>query len=495
MILETLLIDDDPEVGKTLNLLNSGRWIRHFEQAFNDKQGLNFLEKCKFDLIVVDMFLEGAGATGLDLLPKIKKLQPTALVVMLTSHRDQSTAVLSRYSGAQDYIIKTPMNMNLVLSSLEKLIAGTVRQNEMALEARKIADKLGYPFASQQMEQVLVTALMAHSSPKVDVLIRGETGVGKETIAEIVGRRRNKFPFIVVNCANLNANLAESELFGHEKGSYTGAATTRKGQLQLANGGDIFIDEVDSLPLETQAKLLRALENREIKRLGSNEIIKLNLRVIAATNADLNELVSQGKMRADFLARLRGLEINIPPLRDRPDDIGPIVKKVLDSNYPEISIDPLCLEALSAYHWPENVRELKKRINAMATIATMDGTKKIGFSHLPEDLIAELVATVRSRRAEINDYPSKNEEKSQMAMMEIGAASNKSESDYFIIPSTANLAEAKRIFERDFIKNRIQSGVANQKQLADKLRIPKSTLSRLMGEHGLSIFEKNDPSE
>lgn len=383
MSLETLLIDDDPEVGKTLNILNSGKWIRNFEQAYTWKQGIDNLVKKKYDLVVVDMFLEEGGSTGLDLLPQIIKLQPSALLVMLTSHRDQASAVLSRYSGAMDYIIKDPTNMHSVLSSLEKLILGTVRQSEMVLEARKIADKLGYAFASQQMEQVLITALMAHSTPKVDVLIRGETGVGKETIAEIVGRRKNKFPFIVVNCANLNANLAESELFGHEKGSYTGAATTRKGQLQLANGGDIFLDEVDSLPLETQAKLLRALENREIKRLGSNEVIKLNLRVIAATNADLNDLVSQGKMRADFLARLRGLEINIPPLRERPDDIEPIVKKILDSNYPEITIDSLCLEALSAYNWPENVRELKKRINAMAAIATLDGTKKSGLVIYP----------------------------------------------------------------------------------------------------------------
>jgi DNA-binding NtrC family response regulator len=492
MNLETLLIDDDPEVGKTLNLLNSGKWIRSFEQAFNCKQGIDNLGKRKYDLVVVDMFLEGGGPTGLDLLPQIRKLQPTALVVMLTSHRDQESAVLSRFSGALDYIIKDPVNMQFVLASLEKLIIGTVRQSEMALEARKIANKLGYPFASQQMEQVLITALMAHSSPKVDVLIRGETGVGKETIAEIVGRRRNKFPFIVVNCANLNDNLAESELFGHEKGSYTGAATTRKGQLQLANGGDIFLDEVDSLPLETQAKLLRALENREIKRLGSNEVIKLNLRVIAATNADLTELVSQGKMRADFLARLRGLEINIPPLRERSDDIEPIVRKILESNYPEITIDDLCLEALSAYNWPENVRELKKRINTMAAIATIDGSKKIGFSHLPEELIANLVASVRLKNKKSNVFSEQNVVQAKTETVKFETESNRQDTDFFIIPANANLAEAKRIFERDFIKNRIQSGVTNQKQLADKLQIPKSTLSRLMAEHRLSIVDALD---
>jgi two-component system NtrC family response regulator len=309
------------------------------------------------------------GHDGIEVLKRCKMINESTVVLMMTAYGTIESAVEAMQAGTYDYILK-PFN----LEELEMKV-------DRALQHRKLLARLeAFDRAtlipkfenivgdSAQMKEIFGTIQkVAHSN--ATVLVLGETGVGKELIAEALHRNSNRTdqPFVKMNCAALHENLLESELFGHERGAFTGADRQRIGRFELANGGTLFLDEIGNMSPSTQAKLLRVLQEREFERLGGSRTIKVDVRVIAATNRDLGDAIAKGEFREDLFYRLNVVSLLIPPLRERREDIVPLAKHFIDEAAAEIKkevrgIDPGAIRELNRHVWPGNIRELK---NAM----------------------------------------------------------------------------------------------------------------------------------
>ena len=364
--------------------------------ASSGRDALRLIEEQSFDIVVTDLIMDEVG--GLDVLAKAKSELPDSEVVILTGHSTVKTAVTAMQAGATTYLTK-PLDINELRTVADKVSQSQRLARSNVDLQRQLNEKFGFEgvIGNSPAMHAVVARLRQIAPTSATVLITGESGTGKELVAKALHNnspRRSK-PFVPLNCAALSENILESELFGHVKGAFTGADRERKGWFEHANGGTLFLDEVGEIPLSTQVKLLRALESGEIVRVGTNEPIKVNVRLVSATNRDLNEAIEKGQFRQDLFHRLKVVSVKLPALRSRREDIPLLIdfflKEFSASHGKAItSITPATRKALAAYPWPGNVRELKNAIESMVVV-DYDGI--LDVDDLTEDI--QIVAPVR----------------------------------------------------------------------------------------------------
>jgi two-component system response regulator HydG len=381
-----LVVDDEPSQRKMLkaNLSLDGY------QVFEAEDGTHAIARVSeefFDLILMDNRM--SRMDGIEALKEIKKISPLIPVIIITAHASVETAVEALQSGAHNYLIK-PLDIDELRIKVQQTLEFWRLKEENILQRRRIEnlfDASRIVGRSQRMKDVLERVNMVAPSP-TSVLILGESGTGKELIANAIhqGSPRSDRRFIKVNCAALPETLLESELFGHEKGAFTGAIGRRPGRFELADGGSIFLDEIAEMTPATQAKLLRVLQEREFEPVGSTRTVKVDIRIIAATNRNPEEEVKRGAFREDLFYRLNVVPIELPPLRERREDILLLIEHFLQiynerNNRNLQGFHPRALDALMRYTWPGNIRELENLVER-AVILTRDDY--VPFSELPE---------------------------------------------------------------------------------------------------------------
>ncbi|MBW6479757.1 MAG: sigma-54 dependent transcriptional regulator [Bacteroidales bacterium] len=339
------------------------------------------------DLLITDIRMPGID--GLELLEKVKQISPETIVVVMTAYSSVDTAIKALKLGAYDYLSK-PFRNEEILHLTERVAElRDIKQDNKRLQTQ-VSEKFDFSSFAGESESInkifdLIKSV-AHSN--ASVLITGETGTGKEMLANIIhynSNRSNK-PFVKVSCAILAREVFESELFGHEKGAFTGAEKSRKGRFEMADKGTIYLDDIDDVPLELQVKLLRVLQEQEVEPVGTSQAVKVDVRVVASTKFDLKKLIDQGKFRDDLFYRLNVIPIHIPPLRERKDDIRVLVKRFLHefSQGKPLQMNPDALIILENYKWPGNVRELR---NLMERLVLTTTGNQITVADIPAEFI------------------------------------------------------------------------------------------------------------
>lgn len=369
-----LLVIDDEEAQLASLKTFLGKRNYNVYTAAAGEEGYNIARENQIDIILTDYKM--GGWSGLDVVKNIKKLNPMIDIVVMTAYGDVETAVLLMKEGAYDYLIK-PINLDELETILNKIKEKQHLVSENALLKTALNEKFRFDTIiarSLEMEKVINTAGRVAQS-KSTVLILGESGSGKEVIAKAIhyASPRKEKSFITVNVASLSENLIESELFGHEKGSFTGAVNRRIGRFEEADGGTLFIDEVGDIPVTAQVKLLRAIQFGEVQRLGGNQTIQTDVRIIAATHKNLEKMIEEGTFRQDLFYRLNVVQIVVPPLRSRKDDISLLaesfIKKLNSAGETKVNgISKEALDILIKYDFPGNVRELENVIERAAVL-------------------------------------------------------------------------------------------------------------------------------
>ena len=369
-----LVVDDEKNILSTIRTtLRSG----DYEVLATDSphEGLDLYEKHHIDLAILDILMPGLD--GLAMLEIIKRKRPDSTVIMMSGHGTISTAVQATKLGAYDFLEK-PLSREKLLLTVERAIEFKRLESENIALRSQIAEKYDMVGQSRAMKELYRQIETVGPTPG-RVLIRGENGTGKELVARALhsASARSGKPFVRVNCAAIPHDLIESELFGHEKGAFTGATAMRRGKFELADRGAIFLDEIGDMHLDTQAKVLRVLQEGEIQRVGGDAIITVNVRVIAATNKDLEKEIRANRFREDLYFRLNVIPFRVPPLRDRRDDIPQLAEYFLhefagEYGRPPKELDDGARDALRNYNWPGNVRELKNIIERAFIICPDD---------------------------------------------------------------------------------------------------------------------------
>ena len=380
-----LIVDDEESVRDSLYnwFIEDGYRV---ETAENAQKALHLLESDRFDIILADIKMPGMD--GLEMLRRIKSIKPDSIIIVMTAFATVDTAVKALKDGAFDYVTKPfdPDDLTHLIRNATKQISlenenETLKKKVITLE--NIEDLIGESDAMKKLLREVESVAQTNSS----VIITGESGTGKELVARAIHANspRRFFPFVSVHCGALTESLLESELFGHEKGAFTGAMYNRKGRFEMADSGSIFLDEIATISAKMQVELLRVLESKTFIRVGGNKDISSDFRVICATNKDLKSMVEQGTFREDLYYRLNVVNIQIPPLRDRIADIPLLVdyfikKYCMSMNKPPASIDPTALKRLQEFNYPGNIRELENMIERAIVIG--DG-KRISLKDLP----------------------------------------------------------------------------------------------------------------
>ena len=386
-----LIVEDDRTTRESLKKALSDTYIIH--GASNGLEALDIINKGEdIDMILTDMTMPGMD--GMELLEKIRSVDNDAIVVMITGHSSIESAVEAMRRGAYDYITK-PLDLNkLEIIIKNALEVKRLRANNILLrqKVKERYDSTTIVGSSPKIKGIM-DIINRVSSTKVTVLIQGESGTGKELIANVLHYNSPvaEGPFIKVNCSALAESVLESELFGHEKGAFTGAIYTKKGWFELADEGTLFLDEIGDLPLTTQVKLLRFLQESTFERVGGTKTIKVDVRIISATNKNLEALIKDGKFRDDLFYRLRVITIDVPPLREREEDIPLIVdyhlKRFARIHNKDIKgITPEVMEIIKSYEWHGNIRELMNSIESAVVMARKD---HVDVDSLPAYLFAQ----------------------------------------------------------------------------------------------------------
>ena len=363
MIPSVLIVDDEKHTRE--GLLQALEEAYDVSVAGSADEAFNLLEAHEFDVIVTDLRMP--GKSGLKVIDKALTLPNRPVVIMMTAYGNIDAAVEAMKRGAADFLTK-PVN----LEKLEILIQRALKSRTLEVEVGQLHARLDEKFRfegivghSSRLNDVIERVKLVAPS-RATVLIEGETGTGKELIAQAIHQAspRSRAPFLAVHCAALPATLLESELFGHERGAFTGAMERRVGRFESADGGTIFLDEIGEVSPSTQVKLLRFLETRAVERIGSQKPVQLDVRLVAATNRNLEQMVQQGTFREDLFFRLNVVRITMPPLRDRTDDIPLLLEHFIaefskENAVPPLSVEPGALRYLTAYPWPGNIRELR----------------------------------------------------------------------------------------------------------------------------------------
>ncbi len=410
-----LIIDDDKPTLEAMSdaLESQGYFV---VSKTSGKSALKELQERRFDIVLTDWKMPDMD--GIEILKAVKNIDPYTQVILITAYGSIDNAVEAMKLGAVDYITKPVKNLaelrNKVRNAIENQIQSLKQQNAVLQSQNEILLNQNLLLQQQINENYGFSNIIGRSKPmqnifnqlrliaptNANVLIYGETGTGKELIARAIhsnSLRKDK-PFIPINCAALSSDLLESELFGHEKGAFTGAIKRRQGAFELANGGTLLLDEVSEMSLEIQAKFLRVVENQQFMRLGGETNVSVDVRIIAATNKNLEQEVEAGRFRRDLFYRLRVVTINIPPLRERKEDIpflvDAFIKELSDKNGKNVtSIDREALNKLMNYDWPGNIRELKNCIESMIVIA-QSSTLKV--EDLPENIRNTTISDIQS---------------------------------------------------------------------------------------------------
>jgi two-component system nitrogen regulation response regulator NtrX len=439
-----LIIDDEEGIRDSLTGIIVDEGYR-CEAVDSGEAGLAFIDNEIPDLIFLDVWLPGID--GLETLVKLRAKVPELAVIMISGHGTIETAVKATTAGAYDFIEK-PLSLERIVHSAKLAL----EQGTLVKENRQLRDTLSQKWIligeSSPMKQIRSQIeMVARSNSRV--LVTGDSGTGKEIVAHQIhelSERRNG-PFVGVNCAAIPHELIESELFGHEKGSFTGAFEQKKGKFELANKGTLFLDEIGDMSYLTQAKLLRVLESQEIQRVGGSKSISVDTRVIAATNQNIQELIRDGKFREDLYFRLNVIPVFLPPLRDRKEDIPSLVKYFLEQlaveyGQPSKQLNNKALDRLMEHSWPGNIRELKNLIERLVIMS-------------PDNEITSASISLQGQA------PC---------------------SAYFDIKA---LREAREAFEKDFIARKLSENDWNISRTADALEIERSNLHRKIKSLGI----------
>ncbi|NLF40179.1 sigma-54-dependent Fis family transcriptional regulator [bacterium] len=463
-----LLVVDD-EQSQRDSLTSFLRQIGHTaDGADSGEQCLKMLARQGYDVVLTDYRMP--GMTGLDVIREVRKAHPMVDVILITAFGDIDTAVQAMKEGAHDFLNK-PIDIN----QLEVLLQHIAEHRKIVDENRQLRETLrkasftGIISASTEMENVLNLASRVANSAS-NVLIRGETGVGKELVARaihIASPRRDK-PFVAVNCSALNEHLLESELFGHEKGAFTGALYSRAGRFEVANGGTLFLDEIGDLPPGVQVKLLRAIQERTVERVGSSQTVPVDVRLITATHRDLEALMAAGQFRDDLYYRLNVVTIWVPPLRERRQDI-PVLANVFLAKYARENqrvikgFTPEAMEFIVRYAYPGNVRELE---NAVERAVLLTRTEYLLPHDLPE--------TIRSSMPGAAEY----------------------EGDKITLPLEASLPDTVEQLEKAMLLSALKKCDGNQTQAARMLGISEKSVRDRLKKWGVaSARQENGDGE
>ena len=414
--------------------------------AENGEKGLECVNKGDIDLVITDLRMP--GISGEEVLQKITSEIPGLPVIVLTGHGSIDSAVSAMHSGAYDFLTK-PLN----LEHLSLVVKRALKNRELQIQNKQLQEEISKskPFESiigkSAEMQKIYQMIQKVAGSKASVLITGESGVGKELVAHAIHNlspRKNN-PLVIVNCSALSESLLESELFGHEKGAFTGAMARKRGRFELANGGTIFLDEIGEINQSIQVKILRVLQDKRFERVGGEETLEVDVRVIAATNRDLEEEIKKGNFREDLFYRLNVVHIHVPPLRDRKDDIPLLINEFMQEfakeNGKDIkNIDNHARAALYKYSWPGNIRQLK---NCMESAVVMCSSDTITLNDLPP--------TIKSA----------------------------SSANSMQIPFGVTLEEAEKII----IQQTLEQNQGNKSKTAEVLGIGRKTLHRKLDEY------------
>ena len=380
--LDVWLVDDDASIRWVLEraLRQAGMHTTSFEEA---ESALAALGRAEPDVLVTDIRMP--GRSGLDLLEEIRASRPKLPVIVMTAHSDLESAVAAYQGGAFEYLPK-PFDIDQAVELVRRAAAQSHRSAASAVDSRRIPEMLGHAAAMQEVFR----AIGRLSRSSMTVLITGESGTGKELVARALHRHspRAAKPFIALNTSAFTADLLESELFGHEKGAFTGATELRRGRFEQADGGTLFLDEIGDMSPQLQTRLLRVLAEGEFYRVGGQLPVKVDVRVIAATHQDLEGRVREGLFREDLLHRLNVIRIEVPPLRQRREDIPELLQHYLDVAAMELGVAPKTLTeearaSLATFDWPGNVRQL---VNACRRLTVLAAGREIALADIPEDL-------------------------------------------------------------------------------------------------------------
>lgn len=452
-----LLIDDEAGIRESLAGILADEGFAPLSAA-DGEAGLALLEAEPVDLVLLDIWMPGAD--GMEILARIRELQPHLPVIMISGHGTIETAVQATRLGAYDFIEKPMSYDKVVLAINNALRLARLEEENLLLKQQAKQHVLtgdSEPIRSlrRQIERVAPTEAW--------VLIRGEHGTGKELVAQTIHRLSPaaRQPMVELNCAAIPEELIESELFGHEKGSFTGAAVARRGKFDLADGGLLFLDEIGDMSLKTQAKILRILQEQKFERVGGGRTIKVNVRVLAATNKNLEEEIERGRFRADLFYRLNVVPIFVPPLRERREDVAALVadflKEFRGKGLGCREFSPEALVVMENYPWPGNVRELR---NFVERTLIMN----------PEDRIeAPLV-----RRLLAVTSPAGQNRSGPAAADEAGAARR------LLALRQLNYKEAKRVFEQEYLRMCLADNNGNISQTAEQIGLERSHLHKKM---------------
>lgn len=415
--------------------------------AANGDEGLEFLSKGDIDLVITDLRMP--GTSGEDVLKKVTREMPGIPVIVLTGHGSIDAAVSAMQNGAYDFLTK-PLN----LEHLELVVKRALKGRELSLQHQELLSEVKSKSSDNMIGkspslQKVNNLINKVADSKISILITGESGVGKEVVADAIQQkssRRDK-PFIKVHCAALSESLLESELFGHEKGAFTGAEALHKGKFELADGGTIFLDEIGEINPGVQVKLLRVLQEKKFERVGGEKTIEVDVRVISATNKTLEDEVKQKHFREDLYFRLKGIEIMVPPLRERKDDIPLLLNNFLskynkENNKNIKGFSNSAKNILFNYDWPGNVRELQHCVESAVVMASGDEIQA-------EDLTIQL--------------------------------EDKKNSSGILVPYGISLEDAEKMI----ILENLESNNGNKTKTADILKIGRKTLHRKLNEYGL----------
>jgi two-component system response regulator AtoC len=398
-----LLVEDEELSRESLTkLLKTAGYA--VKGAASGEKAIQLLDTERFDIVVADLFLPDSN--GIDILKTVKGNSPQTEVILITGHASAETAVKAMKEGAFDYITK-PLNFEELQIILTKAAEKHQLLNENVYLRKQLRDKYGFDniIGNSPAMQKVFSRMRRIIGTESTVLILGESGTGKEIVAKAIhfnGPRKDK-PFIAVNCAAIPESLLESELFGHLKGSFTGAIRDKIGKFEAANFGTIFLDEIGTMPMHLQTKLLRVLQEQEVEKVGSTKPVKLDVRVISATNINLEEEVKKGNFREDLFYRLNVIPIVIPPLRSRVEDILPLTKHFIEKcckemKRPVMTVSKEVLQTMELYLWPGNVRELENVVERV--VALTDGNS-ITLQDLPANIREQAMTKVTERGVDL----------------------------------------------------------------------------------------------
>lgn len=452
-----LVVDDEADIRESLEALLTLDDQYTVDLAANATEGLRKLENGSYDLVLLDLMMP--DRSGMEVLEEVRQRDLETPIFMITAYGSVEVAVEALKRGANDYFAK-PWDNEKLLIEIDRMISKRRLENENRQLKRALKQRYSFPNIVGKSERMLrALDLVSQVAPsRATILVTGETGTGKELIAKAIHAHsaRADQPFIPVNSGSIPPDLLESTLFGHVRGAFTGAISSRKGYFELAHRGTIFFDEIGTINLETQAKLLRVIQDRQFMPVGSAELVTVDVRIIAATNADLKRLVDEGKFREDLYYRLNVINVPLPPLRERKEDIPLLIahffqkycrenEKFLDAQGASmLRFDADAMQLLMDHNWPGNVRELENAVERAVVLATQP---VVTVDLLPEHLLQE--KGIRIRRDE-----------------------------HGRLPADASLFEIVADFERRKIIEQLELSNWSQTDAAEALRIPLSTLNQ-----------------